>query len=207
MIKIFLQDRSMTIVRDAPRTAPGKGVLMVHSDSVGTTLQAFRAFEHNHLLENMLLIHPNPISHIGELKERMKTVIAAGGIVQNANGELLMIFRKGKWDLPKGKLEPGESPDAGAVREVMEECGVPLPETEGFFGRTYHVYNEKEEPILKETWWFKMKLQNSPALHAQKEEGITEAVWADEKTVTERMPFCYGAIGDLLKHWMERNRQ
>ena len=59
------------------------------------------------------------------MNEKRRVIIkAGGGLVKNEKGEVLFMFRKGKWDLPKGKLDPGETMDACAVREVMEETGV-----------------------------------------------------------------------------------
>lgn len=204
MIKIFLADREMTIIRDVPGEPPGDGVLMVHSDSVNTTYQAWHSFLENKSLNRLLIIHPNPISHVEELKKRIPTIIAGGGLVENEKGELLMIFRKGKWDLPKGKLDPGESPEHGAVREVIEECGIPTPNVEGFFSRTYHAYEEKGQTVLKETWWFKMSVNGIPALTAQLEEGISEANWLSTPEVAKKIPLSYTAIGELLRWWLER---
>lgn len=204
MIRIFLQDRDMTLVRDVPATPPEPGVLMVHSDSLGTTWSAWESFRANRQLRHLLVIHPNPISHVEELKTKFRTISAGGGIVSNAREEILMIFRKGKWDLPKGKLEEGESPDTGAAREVMEECGIPRPKVEGFFMRTYHVYEDHGESVLKETWWFNMNVPGSPGLIPQGEEGITEARWLDEAKVNEIIPLCYSAVGSLLKTWISR---
>src|SRR5215469_11706824 len=76
------------------------------------------------------------------LKEIMKKIIAAGGLVFNDKNELLMIFRRGKWDLPKGKLDEGESIEACAVREVQEETGLNV-ELQSFIGLTYHEYFDK----------------------------------------------------------------
>ncbi|MCK7539615.1 MAG: NUDIX domain-containing protein [Marinilabiliales bacterium] len=55
-------------------------------------------------------------------------VIAAGGFVRNEKDEILFIFRRGHWDLPKGKLNHKkgiiEKKKDAAVREVMEETGI-----------------------------------------------------------------------------------
>ncbi|HLR36932.1 MAG TPA: NUDIX domain-containing protein, partial [Chitinophagaceae bacterium] len=49
---------------------------------------------------------------------------AAGGLITNPKGEILLLFRRGKWDLPKGKMEAGEKPEETAIREVTEETGL-----------------------------------------------------------------------------------
>ena len=72
-------------------------------------------------------------------------VPAAGGLLTNGAGQLLCIHRMGHWDLPKGKLEPGEKTEEAAAREVMEECGVPLPMVESPMATTHHVYGAQDE--------------------------------------------------------------
>jgi 8-oxo-dGTP pyrophosphatase MutT (NUDIX family) len=56
----------------------------------------------------------------------MKKMIikAGGGIVVNEQNEVLLIYRRGKWDLPKGKLDDGETIEECALREVKEETGL-----------------------------------------------------------------------------------
>ena len=83
-----------------------------------------------------------------------KKIIAAGGLVINENDELLMIFRRGKWDLPKGKLDKGESIADCALREVMEETGLQQVKIEKPLGITYHEYFDKRlrNDVIKETY-------------------------------------------------------
>src|SRR5690554_3653438 len=64
---------------------------------------------------------------------------AAGGFVKNNEGLLLFIYRLGKWDLPKGKVEEGESVEEAAIREVEEECGLKGLEIEHKVANTYHI--------------------------------------------------------------------
>jgi 8-oxo-dGTP pyrophosphatase MutT (NUDIX family) len=111
-------------------------------------------------------------------------IIAGGGLVQNEKGELLMIFRRGKWDLPKGKLDKGETIEACAVREVMEETGLTDVELGRLIEVSYHEYFDQylQEDVLKETHWFGMNANSALALVPQTEEDITEIRWvgADE---------------------------
>ena len=109
---------------------------------------------------------------------------AAGGIVFNANNEVLLIHRNNRWDLPKGKVEKGETFPEAAVREVMEETGlsglsIVEPVFWGAFGQdcTCHTYYDKGTRIFKRTFWFKMFCDNSDNVSPQIEEGITEVKW------------------------------
>lgn len=105
---------------------------------------------------------------------------AAGGLVRNVNGELLFIFRNGKWDLPKGKAEYEETPEETALREVEEECGIRNLKIEKELSPTFHTYKEKGKLILKKTHWFEMSSTDDKKLTPQLEEGITEVKWVKE---------------------------
>lgn len=114
------------------------------------------------------------------------TVIeAAGGIVKNENNKILFIHRLGKWDLPKGKLEPNESLENAAVREVEEETGIQNLKLKHFINSTYHIYRDKKHnaPVLKNTFWYLMEHQGETPLKPQTEEGISKVEWKDEETI------------------------
>jgi 8-oxo-dGTP pyrophosphatase MutT (NUDIX family) len=102
---------------------------------------------------------------------------AAGGLVRHESCRYLFIKRFGKWDIPKGKIETGESPEAAAIREVMEESGITEPRVIKPLPQTYHTYNLEGTRILKKTWWYLMHLDGTMVTSPQREEGITEAVW------------------------------
>lgn len=113
----------------------------------------------------------------------VQVIKAAGGLVKNERKEYLFIYRNDKWDLPKGKIEKGESIKEGAVREVEEECGITVKKLGKKICKTYHAYIYKGEVVLKKSYWFKMKATGQDKLKPQKEEGITDARWfTREKT-------------------------
>ena len=124
---------------------------------------------------------------------------AAGGLVFNKDEQILMIFRNGKWDLPKGKLEEGENKKQCAKREVEEECGIcGLDITEKLL-ETYHTYNLSGKKILKRTYWYKMNTDFDGALIPQIEEGITKVAWVDKGKISEKLKNSYGNISDIFK--------
>ena len=129
-----------------------------------------------------------------------KLVEAAGGLVYNDKNQLLMIFRNGKWDLPKGKLEIGEDIESCSIREVEEECGIKGLQITERISDTYHTYELKGEKILKRTYWFKMKTNFEGELTPQKEEGITEVCWVRKENIIEKLKNSYGNIQDLFKN-------
>lgn len=127
-------------------------------------------------------------------------IIAAGGLVTNDNKELLMIFRRGKWDLPKGKLDKGETIEECAVREVEEETGVSNIELGGLIGITTHEYFDPylKKDVVKESHWYKMKVSGATTLIPQTEEDITAITWADETAVNNYLNDSYPNIVEII---------
>jgi len=109
------------------------------------------------------------------LQTRFENIAAAGGIVLNTRGEVLWIFRRGKWDLPKGKADGGESMEQTAVREVQEECGIKHLRVIRRLGDGYHIYaiNKGKNAVFKTTHWFLMETDDT-LFTPQTEEDITE---------------------------------
>lgn len=118
-----------------------------------------------------------------DFQAHFKNIFAAGGVVNNAENKILFIHRLGKWDLPKGKIEKGESNDEAALREVEEECGITQLELSDFINATYHIYVDRDGVnILKTTFWYKMRYRGTKEPIPQVEEGINEVSW---KNTTE----------------------
>ena len=110
-----------------------------------------------------------------------------------------MIFRNGKWDLPKGKLEVGENIKECAIREVQEECGVSGLSIINALQDTYHTYEINGKKILKRTYWFSMHTDFKGSLEPQIKEGITEVVWIDKEQVAEKLNNSFGNIKEMFK--------
>ena len=124
---------------------------------------------------------------------------AAGGLVYNDKNQLLMIFRNGKWDLPKGKLEVGENIEQCAIREVEEECGISELLITQQLQETYHTYEINGQQTLKCTYWFEIQSSFKGNLVPQTKEGITAVVWVDEQDIAEKLENSFGNIIELLK--------
>ena len=132
---------------------------------------------------NFFVICNDAKSFFKKVLKSLPIIEAAGGLVKNERKEYLFIFRNGKWDLPKGKIERDEKVKEAALREVEEECGITVKKLGKRICKTYHAYIYKNEVVLKKTYWFKMKCEGQDKLKPQKEEGITDARWfTREKT-------------------------
>lgn len=145
-------------------------------------------------VEAVYLYHKNENKLWKHFLKRFPLVEAAGGLVKHADGRILMIFRNGKWDLPKGRKEKKEVLIDAAVREVMEETAVadlivtkPLP-------ITYHLFSRNGRYRLKKTYWYLMKTSYTGSLVPQTDEGIELAVWKSPSEIPDLLGKAYENI-------------
>lgn len=142
-----------------------------------------------------------PIWLLRLLKRRMRWVRAAGGIVTRDDGKMLLILRNNRWDLPKGKVETGETLLQAALREVEEETGIknqPLGHSAIQPLKTYHIFNLYGGWHLKQTTWFPMAVVDSTAVgNPQQEEGITAVEWVTPDEWHRRLEGSYGTLRTL----------
>ena|GEM_PF-7045378 len=102
---------------------------------------------------------------------------------------VLLIYRRGVWDLPKGKREEGEAFETCAVREVAEETGA-RTELRGHLIDTVHEYEMEGERYRKTTRWFSMELLGpEQQLTPEKEEDIHALEWVPLSEAMERVGF------------------
>ena len=129
-----------------------------------------------------------------EFQSKFKVQKAAGGKVYNLNNDVLFIYRFGKWDLPKGKLEKGESIKECAIREVEEECGITNLSIENPLETTYHIFERKGNIILKITYWFLMNTSYTGELTPQIEEGIEQVLFKNSSETSDALKNSYENI-------------
>lgn len=129
-------------------------------------------------------------------------ITAAGGVVENEKGELLFIYRNGKWDMAKGKTEKGENMEECALREVKEECGIKKLNSLGFLITTYHTYNHVNSFYLKQTDWFSMTCSSKENLVPQKEEGIEKIAWFPKIDLSCPMAGTYASIELTVRSYL-----
>jgi 8-oxo-dGTP pyrophosphatase MutT (NUDIX family) len=143
--------------------------------------------------ENFEKIKSNFFKHFHLIK-------AAGGVIKNENEEILMIFRRGKWDLPKGKLDDVETIEQCAKREVQEETGLQNLEIKKPIGITYHTYVQFGKHNLKECHWYAMKATEKEKLIPQTEEDITEIIWVKKEDLDKYFSRTFPTIVEVLKN-------
>lgn len=168
-----------------------------------------------HTIKSMIHEMQEPEVHAGvfyhpdlnELKKafwkKFTIVKAAGGLVQNEDKKIMLIFRRGKWDLPKGKLDSGETLEQCALREVEEETGLTKIKLLSPLLTTYHTYHEGSRFILKESYWFTMKVTGKQNIQPQKEEGILEIKWVTPNEAEKFFPECFPSVIDVIKEFVK----
>lgn len=161
MYKVFIDNRPAIFEFDKR-----EGYHMKSSDAEDT-LKDFMSSN----LKNLYLVLKSEKAFWNVFKS-FKYIEAAGGMV-NREGKYLFIFRNGKWDIPKGKVDKGEGVKEAAVREIEEECGLEKPVIVDELCTTFHTYQMKGKNVLKKTYWYLLDDVNPKEIIPQQEEGIT----------------------------------
>lgn len=185
----------------------GKDLIQEDFISSKKLLELIEKLENKKQLMACVLYHKNEEELIKEFFSNFNLINAAGGLVENTNSEILMIYRKGKWDLPKGKVEHKEMLIAAAEREVIEETGIKNLSVLNqilFYpwkqNATIHTYWENNKRIVKNTYWYKMKSTIGSDFIPQLEEGITEVKWVNKSSVSDLLKKSYASITDVLRY-------
>ena len=134
-------------------------------------------------------------------------IVAGGGLVFNENNDLLMIFRRGFWDLPKGKLDDGETIEACAIREIQEETGLQKLQIHQLIGITEHLYFDKylNKNVIKQSHWYLMTTNSNQLLTPQTEEDITEILWVAKADLPNYLAKSYPSIVEIVNKYLAAN--
>ena len=199
MYKVFYNDRIVFFTDEFEKTFENnEGLFYKYKDRVQLS-QLLIVFEHVAGIKCLYIYHPDPNYAFEEYKTLFSYIEAAGGLVTSPENKFLAIKRRGKWDLPKGKLEDNESPETGALREVEEECGISNLKVDQFITETYHTYHVENTPILKKTHWYQMRHLGNEKLIPQAEEEITEATWMTKNQVNDFTKNTFLSLSEVLK--------
>ena len=202
MYKIYINETPLTLTTSDTAKEYGpvseKILILRYPGKKKFLLNIVNQLEHSRRFEKVVVSHNDLEELWNAFQKIFKKIEAAGGTVFNKNGEVLMIHRRSFWDLPKGKIDPGETPEQASVREVQEETGIQSIDLKNHLMDTYHTYQQKGKRILKKTYWYKMTT-NDMHLTPQSEEDIELAVWQDIRTFLQNPKGnIYGSIKDVL---------
>ncbi len=201
-VKIYFGDKPLFLCNEiTPEIAP----FAHHDDAIlidELSANAIRSMIHEMKLEKIhagIIVHPDLEALKKAFFKKFDLIQAAGGMVFNGQKEVLFIFRRGKWDLPKGKLDEGESLEQCAIREVEEETGLRNITLNEFMITTWHTYDEYGQHILKESHWYRMQVPDGQLLVPQTEEQITGIRWVKREGWDELMQNTFPSIKDVLE--------
>lgn len=164
----------------------------------GDVQRALWLMERDQHFRSLTIFGKAPLEAAKAIFKAYRRIDAAGGLVFNPDGGVLMIHRRGLWDLPKGKVDPGESLKEAALREVEEETAVQGLRLEGALLNTYHVYSDKKGRVLKRTAWYRMAAAAQSTLAPQTEEGIDAVEWTSSEALKGRLSKTYPNIRDVF---------
>ena len=168
-----------------------------YDDGAKTIMNAVQALERNSL--SRVVIWAEDVEELwADFQEIFTPIPAAGGIVENEKGEILAMYRRKSWDLPKGKIEPDEKKKSAAIREVKEECGLKDVKIIDKLGNTYHTFGSKDRRKLKISTWYSM-FSTDKKLKPQKEEDIEEVKWISLDDFKSECQPVYPNIVDVIE--------
>lgn len=191
--RIYFTDKTL-ILTDSPQCRAEYYRLSSSEFSRAKIVKIFETF-------NTIEVATDSVEQLFEqMLREFKFVEAAGGLVENERGEYLMMYRRGRWDLPKGHIEPYESSEICALREVEEETGLKELEIAHFLCNTYHAYAVYGVWELKQTAWYAMRGASARPLVPQREEGIERVCWCSKAEVEENLRHSFPTIGDVFSY-------
>ncbi|WP_044117881.1 NUDIX hydrolase [Alkaliflexus imshenetskii] len=200
MYKIFFKDRLIYLTNriDIDLTDDFGSILKYANQ--GELLQFIANFDRDTSIGKAFIYHHNVFELLQNFRLCFKNLPAAGGLVWNAEGNrFLAIKRLGVYDLPKGKVEPDETFEAAAIREVEEECGISGVTIIKKLTSTYHTYHLREQHIFKETKWFEMSYKGTETPSPQTSENIESVFWANPSSLSDFKANTYPSIIEVLK--------
>lgn len=177
MYEVFINGKPVTLAAEADDALLQHGVLMARTDCKKVLESVVDALIERPRIKGLVLLHEDVEELFRTFQSLFLPMPAAGGIVHNESGSILFIFRNGTWDLPKGKVEPGESVEEAAMREVEEECGIDKLSLGQKLPNTYHVFERKGKWYFKVTHWYEMTSSFTGKLVPQTAEGIEKVEW------------------------------
>jgi len=182
MYKVFFNEYRISFFLNRENTVTNNLDINVRIICVGDFFRFLESLEKNSLHEDKDVSCSLSEKMFHEIFENFTYLPAAGGVVLNNKEELLFIKKLDRWDLPKGKMEKGETPEKTALREVSEECGIGHQKIVKQLPSTIHLYRspfikKDNNWVVKKTFWFEMSMKEDERIMPQTEEGISAVQW------------------------------
>lgn len=208
MYKVFFNEHQLLWWPGKNNSLKDNILEVVDIECLEDFIRLLQKLERTKHVVKLIIVSKQASDLIAWLKDNLTQVPAAGGLVINENRQFLFIKRFGRWDLPKGRIEAGETPELSAVREVEEECGLRGLAIHRQLPATFHLYRSPYIPdennwVLKETVWFEMSYSGSDPLVPQTEEQIEEVRWVSEAELPEIYGQTYGNLKELLHPYLD----
>jgi 8-oxo-dGTP pyrophosphatase MutT (NUDIX family) len=200
MFKIYFDNKPLFLVDKKDKIADyleRKTTLFIEDDPNNNAIETLISQLQEPGIYAGVFLAPDEMALVDAFKERFTIIKAAGGFVSTKDDEYLFIYRKEKWDLPKGKLDEGEDIETCAVREVKEETGLKDAQIDKHLCTTFHTYHQDKKHILKETWWYLMAADKQE-LQPQQDEGIQKCEWVKKEDLEQYLTGTYGLIRDVV---------
>ena len=194
MYKVFVNDKPFFLTNEIAKETDFQLFLLESVDIEQVIIKMFQ-----NKIQKAYLYYPDEKEILNKVKEKIPVCKAGGGFVFNKKGEVLFIFRNGKWDLPKGGIEKGEEIEQTAIREVEEETGVNNLKVSNKLQKTYHIFKRNGKYKLKITHWFEMHTDFEGTLTPQDNEGIEKVAWLNPEQVKEALKNSYENIKLLFE--------
>jgi ADP-ribose pyrophosphatase len=199
MYKVFFNHRWIEFADKAYKPAKLEDGCYYYLNDSAELSRILKFFYTTTSVLKLTIFSENPAETFKFFNFHFMLIAAAGGFIVNEKGEILLIYRFGKWDLPKGKAEKGEIPSETAIREVQEECGIHNLTIGSTLGETYHTYKMHGIPAIKKTVWFLMQFSGNEVPTPQLEEDIQEVRWVSPADIDQYLANTYDSLVEIIQ--------
>lgn len=205
MNKIYINEKPIIFLEKNTDIIPIPGHILLESLEKESLSIHIADFEKDSQQLALYVVGKDTEKTFRKFSSQFITIEAGGGLVMNTDGYYLFIFRRGKWDLPKGKCEKGEPISDTALREVKEETGLENIKVNNSIGVTYHAFREGDLFLLKKTYWFGMTYSGNKKPVPQKSEDITRIKWLEQEEIEKVvMKSTFASITNLLSDYFQK---
>ena len=203
MYKVFFNDRTIYLDDKLPDMSIAGEDYVCAFENITDLRPQINQFLEPGKQGDLYIFHDDKDDLLNTFGMCFKNINASGGLVKNNGGELLVIKRRGLWDLPKGKSEKGETSEETALREVQEECGLHGIVVKELLTSTYHIYKLNDQFVLKKTDWFNMIYSGGEKPSPAIAEEISEVRWIKTTALEEILANTYTSIKELINEFVK----